>query len=70
MMWVIYGAGAEGGSLGGRLANAGNDVIFIARGPTLTALRSSGPHIPSQVSLRRWTYRTPLGLACIAGEWR
>jgi 2-dehydropantoate 2-reductase len=39
---AIAGAGAVGGYLGGRLATAGCDVRFLARGENLAALRRSG----------------------------
>lgn len=42
MKIAFIGIGALGGYFGGRLAKAGNDVIFIARGAMLEALRNSG----------------------------
>jgi 2-dehydropantoate 2-reductase len=42
MRFVIYGAGAIGGSVGGRLFQAGHDVTLIARGEHLRALRADG----------------------------
>jgi len=42
MKIAVIGAGAVGGYFGGRLASAGNDVVFLVRGKTLDALRS-GP---------------------------
>jgi 2-dehydropantoate 2-reductase len=39
---AILGAGATGGFLGARLARAGADVVLIARGPHLQAMRESG----------------------------
>ena len=42
MKIAVIGAGAVGGYFGGRLASAGNDVVFLVRGKTLEALRS-GP---------------------------
>lgn len=42
MRYVIYGAGAIGGTLGARLHRSGHDVLLIARGPHLDALRSDG----------------------------
>jgi 2-dehydropantoate 2-reductase len=39
---AILGAGATGGFLGARLARAGTDVVLIARGPHLRAMRESG----------------------------
>jgi 2-dehydropantoate 2-reductase len=42
MKIAIFGAGAIGGMLGVKLAQAGADVTFIARGPHLTAMRENG----------------------------
>ncbi len=42
MKITIFGAGAIGGLLGGRLAEAGADVTLIARGPHLAAMREGG----------------------------
>ena len=42
MKIAIIGAGAIGGYVGARLAHAGEDVTFIARGATLDALRTRG----------------------------
>lgn len=39
---MILGAGAVGGTLGGRLAQAGNDVVLVARGEHLAAIRRDG----------------------------
>jgi len=39
---AIIGVGAIGGFVGGRLAHAGEDVTFIARGTNLEALRTRG----------------------------
>jgi len=44
---AFIGIGALGGYFGGRLAKAGNDVIFIARGATLEALRKDGLRVES-----------------------
>lgn len=32
MRYIIVGAGAVGGAIGGRLAEAGHDVVLVARG--------------------------------------
>ena len=40
MKIAVIGAGAVGGYFGGRLALSGNEVVFLARGKTLEALRS------------------------------
>jgi 2-dehydropantoate 2-reductase len=42
MRFVIYGAGAIGGTIGGRLFQAGHDVTLIARGDHLRALQADG----------------------------
>ena len=42
MRYIIYGAGAVGGVIGGRLFQHGRDVVLIARGPHLEALRRDG----------------------------
>ena len=39
---MIYGAGAIGGAIGGRLFEAGHDVTLIARGDHLRALQADG----------------------------
>ena len=47
MKIAIYGAGGLGGFYGARLACAGNDVAFIARGAHLAAMRERGLHVSS-----------------------
>ena len=47
MRIAVIGAGAIGGYFGGRLAEAGHDVVFVARGDTLDALRSHGLRVKS-----------------------
>lgn len=42
MRFVVYGAGAIGGGIGGRLATAGHPVVLVARGAHLDALRTDG----------------------------
>lgn len=42
MRIVIFGAGGAGGYFGARLAQAGEDVVFIARGEHLRAIRECG----------------------------
>ncbi len=43
----VFGAGAVGGYVGARLAAAGEDVTFIARGAHLDAIRESGLRLDS-----------------------
>jgi 2-dehydropantoate 2-reductase len=40
--YIIYGAGAIGGTIGARLFESGHDVVLIARGPHLEAVQSEG----------------------------
>jgi 2-dehydropantoate 2-reductase len=47
MRIAIFGTGAVGGYFGGRLAHAGEDVSFIARGSHLQALQTNGLSITS-----------------------
>ncbi|MEV0561504.1 2-dehydropantoate 2-reductase N-terminal domain-containing protein [Dactylosporangium sp. NPDC050588] len=42
MRWLMYGAGAVGGVVAGRLAMAGHDVAVVARGAHLAAIRRDG----------------------------
>ena len=48
MRIAIFGTGGVGGYFGGRLAHAGEDVTFIARGQHLRAIRTSGLKVESQ----------------------
>jgi 2-dehydropantoate 2-reductase len=47
MRIAIVGAGAVGGYFGGRLAEAGEDVVFLARGAHLDAIRKNGLEVES-----------------------
>jgi 2-dehydropantoate 2-reductase len=45
--YVVYGAGAVGGVIGGRLAEHGHEVALIARGEHFEAIRSHGLTVES-----------------------
>lgn len=47
MRVAVVGAGGVGGYFGGKLAQSGVDVVFIARGKTLDALRNKGLRVDS-----------------------
>jgi 2-dehydropantoate 2-reductase len=47
MKFAIFGTGGVGGYFGGRLAQAGQDATFIARGAHLAAIRESGLRVES-----------------------
>jgi 2-dehydropantoate 2-reductase len=42
MRYIVIGAGAIGGTIGGRLSAGGHEVVVVARGAHLDALRSRG----------------------------
>ncbi|HEX5327127.1 MAG TPA: 2-dehydropantoate 2-reductase [Acetobacteraceae bacterium] len=47
MKVAVFGAGAIGGLLGAKLAAAGTDVTFVARGPHLAAMQANGVRLIS-----------------------
>jgi 2-dehydropantoate 2-reductase len=47
MRIAVYGTGGVGGYFGGRLARAGEDVVFIARGAHLESMRDKGLRVDS-----------------------
>jgi 2-dehydropantoate 2-reductase len=58
MRFLIYGAGAIGGVTGARLSAAGHDVVLIARGQHLAALRRDGLRLRSPDGEQ--THRVPV----------
>lgn len=47
MKIAVFGSGGVGGYFGGKLAAAGEDVTFLARGAHLAAMQTEGLHIAS-----------------------
>src|SRR6185295_8826741 len=47
MRIAVVGVGGVGGYFGGRLAQAGEEVVFVARGATLEALQTDGLRVDS-----------------------
>lgn len=47
MRIAIFGAGSVGGYFGGRLSQAGEDIVFIARGDHLNEMRAHGLRVDS-----------------------
>jgi 2-dehydropantoate 2-reductase len=58
MRIVVMGSGGTGGYFGAKLARAGEDVTFVARGAHLAALRGAGLRIRSEVE-GEWGVRAP-----------
>ncbi|WP_329294625.1 ketopantoate reductase family protein [Streptomyces pseudovenezuelae] len=58
MRYIIIGAGAVGGAVGGRLAGAGHEVVLVARGAHHAALRDGGLRL--RVPDGEFTYRLPV----------
>ena len=58
MRIVVMGAGGTGGYFGAKLARAGEDVTFVARGAHLDAIRARGLTVKSAVD-GEWTVRAP-----------
>ncbi|MFJ8942122.1 ketopantoate reductase family protein [Streptomyces sp. NPDC102395] len=58
MRYVIIGAGAVGGTVGGRLAGAGHEVVLVARGAHREALSEGGLRL--RVPEGELTYRLPV----------
>jgi 2-dehydropantoate 2-reductase len=56
MRIVVMGSGGTGGYFGAKLARAGEEVTFVARGAHLAALRANGLRIKSAVE-GDWTVR-------------
>ncbi|MER6567654.1 2-dehydropantoate 2-reductase N-terminal domain-containing protein [Streptomyces sp. NPDC001093] len=57
MRYIIIGAGAVGGTVGGRLAQAGREAVLVARGRHLAALAEHGLRL--RVPEGELTYRLP-----------
>lgn len=62
---VVMGSGGVGGYFGARLAAAGNDVTFVARGAHLEAMRKSGLRLNSEIGK---LHLNPVKVVADAGE--
>ncbi|MFB7913281.1 ketopantoate reductase family protein [Streptomyces sp. NPDC056061] len=58
MRYIVVGAGAVGGSIGGRLHESGRDVVLVARGAHGRALRADGLRFTTHEGTR--TLRVPV----------
>ena len=71
MRFLVYGAGAIGGVVGGRLAQHGEDVVLIARGDHADAIEASGLTVQSpddQLVLEVPVVRSPSELTIGQGD--
>ncbi len=71
MRYVVFGAGAIGGVVGGRLAEAGLEVALIARGAHLEAIRRDGLTVRSpdgSVTLDVPAYADPVAAGVGEGD--
>ncbi|MEJ3744589.1 2-dehydropantoate 2-reductase [Actinomycetes bacterium KLBMP 9797] len=68
MRFVLFGAGAVGGVVAGRLAGAGHDVVLVARGRNLDALRADGLRVRSPAGER--THHLPVAASAGEVDWR
>jgi len=58
MRIVVMGSGGTGGYFGAKLARAGEDVTFVARGAHLEAIRERGLRVKSPID-GEWVVRAP-----------
>lgn len=66
MRVIIMGAGGVGGYFGGRLAHAGYDVTFIARGAHLAAMQARGLRVDSDTGdFVVWPIQAAADPACV-----
>jgi 2-dehydropantoate 2-reductase len=59
MRIVVMGSGGTGGYFGAKLARAGEDVTFVARGAHLEAIRTHGLRVKSAAE-GEWVVRSPV----------
>ena len=66
--YVLYGAGAVGGVIGGRLSLAGHDVTLVARGEHLARILADG--LVLDTAEGRHAVRAPATDTAAGIEWR
>jgi 2-dehydropantoate 2-reductase len=66
MRIVVMGSGGTGGYYGAKLARAGHDVTFVARGAHLQAIRENGLRVRSEID-GEWTVDAP-AVASLDGQ--
>lgn len=70
MRYVVVGAGAVGGTVGGRLYDAGHDVVLVARGAHADVMRRNGLRLalPERVLNVRAPVATSVGEVALAAD--
>lgn len=68
MRYVVIGAGAVGGTIGARLHGAGRDVVLVARGAHLSAIRERGLRLDTPDGSE--THRIPAVASVSEVDWR
>ena len=68
LRYVVFGAGAIGATIGARLFESGHNVVLIARGPHLEAMRTDGLRFGDPERTR--VLRIPLAGAPAEVSWR
>lgn len=58
MKIAIMGTGGVGGYFGGRLAHAGREVVFIARGDHLKAIQQNGLRVKARREILKLSQQT------------
>jgi len=69
MKIAILGSGGVGGYYGARLARAGHDVTFIARGAHLAAIRERGLEVRSPALAASSSRRPPKTIRRRSAKW-
>ena len=67
MRYIVIGAGAIGGTIGGRLAANGHEVVLVARGRHLDALQARGLRLAPRAVWRQVAASTIWVLAMVFG---
>src|SRR5262249_550279 len=68
MRIAVFGTGGVGGCFGGRLAHAGEDVTFIARGPHLRALQEAGVGVEMLFLVTQWNLVLRIDTVGVSGS--
>lgn len=68
MRYIIIGAGWVGGTIGGCLFQGGHEVVLVARGPHLEALRAQGTPLAGVPGVGRYPSGTDAAVEGISAD--